>query len=156
MVTIRRADRDDAERIGEIFASSIRELAKDHYNEVQVASWSGGLSVEQIRSRIESGNTYVAEIDGAVVGFVELNLDTRELEMVYVDPRYARRGVGSAMVSFAEERARAAGVKTLHLRGSLNAVPFYEAMGYTVTERKIHCNAQGIEFECVIMEKRIA
>lgn len=156
MPTMRPATEREAPRIEEIFSSSIRELAKEHYNELQIASWSGGFGVERIREQIVAGGMFVAEIDGDIAGFVEINLTTSEVEMVFVDPRYARQRVGSAMLRHVEELALNSGVKTLHLRSSLNAISFYESQGYVVTERKIHCNAQGIEFECTIMEKHLA
>ncbi len=155
MPAIRPAIPSDAERIEGIFSSSIRELAKDHYDALQIASWSGGFGAGRIREQIEAGGVYVAEIDGQMAGFVEINLTTSEVEMVFVDPRHARQRVGSAMLRHVEELASDSGVTTLHLRSSLNAVQFYESQGYVVTEKRIHCNAQGIEFECTIMEKQL-
>lgn len=155
MPTVRRATQDDAERLRDVFACSIRELAKDHYDTIQIDSWSGGFTADQFREHIESGNVYVAECEGSTAGFVEVNLATDELEMVFVSPAYAARGVGAELVRFAERLAKEAGRASLHLRSSLNAVPFYEHMGYVVTERRIHCNARGVEFECTIMEKQL-
>jgi len=155
MMTIRGATEADAESIGRIFSSSIRELAKDYYNALQIESWAGGFSIEQVLERIRLGGTYVAEFDGVIAGFGTIVLSRGEVEMVYVSPDYARKGVGAALVRFLEEIALDAGVKLLHLRGSLNAVPFYVHMGYVITEKTIHCNAQGIEFDCTIMEKHL-
>ncbi len=155
MVTIRRAVEADAAEIEHIFSSSIRDLAKDHYNALQIESWAGGFSIEQALERVRSGGTYVAEFDGAIAGFATIHLESGDVEMVYVSPEYAHRGIGGALMRFVEELARGAGVERLHLRGSLNAVPFYEHMGYAITENTIHCNAQGIDFDCTIMEKRL-
>lgn len=156
MIEIRRAVAADAESIERIFSSSIRELAKDHYNTLQIESWAGGFSIEQVRERIRSGGTYVAELDGVIAGFATIDLAMTDVEMVYVSPGYAHKGIGAALLRFVEQVARDAGVTRLHLRGSLNAVPFYEHMGYVITENVIHCNAQGIDFDCTIMEKRLA
>ena len=155
MPTMRRADENDAQRIADVFSSSIQELAKDHYTELQIASWSGGFGVDRILRQIQDGGVYVAEMEGDIAGFVEINLTTAEVEMVFVDPRHARQRVGSAMLRYVEELASSAGVRTLHLRASLNAISFYESQGYVITEKKIHCNAQGVEFECTIMEKHL-
>jgi len=156
MVTIRRATRDDAERITDIFASAVQELAKEHYNAIQIEKWSGGFSVGRTRERIQAGGMFVDEVGGEVAGFVEISLADGGIEMVYVSPESARRGIGSAMMRYVEALALDSGLKNLHLRESLNAVPFYEAMGFVTTEKVIHCNAQGIEFECAIMEKQLA
>ena len=155
MPTMRRAVENDAQRVADIFSSSIRELAIGHYNEVQIASWSGGFGADRILDQIRGGGVYVAELEGEVAGFVEINLTTGEVEMVFVDPRFARQRIGSAMLRHVEQLAADAGVSALHLRSSLNAIPFYESQGYVITERKIHCNARGVEFECTIMEKQL-
>ncbi|MBP6964989.1 MAG: GNAT family N-acetyltransferase [Armatimonadetes bacterium] len=153
MMTIRPAVTDDAESLRAIFASSIQELSKDHYDSVQIESWSEGFSVEQVRDMIGRGSTYVAESEGQAIGFVEINLVDREVSMVYVSPEYARRGVAKSLMRHAEAAARDAGIAEVHLRSSLNAVPFYERMGYRVVRTGIHCDAHGVTFECTMMER---
>ncbi|MBA3878165.1 MAG: GNAT family N-acetyltransferase [Sphingobium sp.] len=43
----------------------------------------------------------VADIDGAVVGFVAIDPDVRQLEQIFVDPRHQGAGVGAALLAHA-------------------------------------------------------
>lgn len=65
--------------------------------------------IDFIRRSIEQGTCFVAERDGAVVGYgvlTESFYGNATLEMLYVDERFRRAGVGSALVEFAEARAK--------------------------------------------------
>ncbi len=155
MITIRQADQGDAERIREIFVSSIRELAKNHYSPRQIEAWSQAFTPVQVSERIRAGRVYVAECDGQVAGFAEIDAPVGGVEMVYTAPEYARQGIGTALMQHIESLARESGAKSLHLRASMNAVPFYERMGFTEVERTIHCDANGVEFDCAYMTKQL-
>ncbi len=94
----------------------------------------------------------VAEVDGDVVGFIEVGLrshadgcDTRHpvgfVEGWYVEPRYQRRSLGRALMSAAEAWARSQGARELASdtwideTGSQRA---HEALGFEVVDRCIH------------------
>src|SRR3954469_24742419 len=84
---------------------------------------------------------YVAEIEGAVCGFVSLRLTPyldqdapyAEITEVYVDPSARRKGVAQALMTFAESQAAKYGATSVHLvPGADNhgAQAFYKAAGY--------------------------
>lgn len=105
---------------------------------------------EQVRDRLarvaddESYAAYVAEVDGEVAGFLGLQRGwlyeqdrpyARMLTLV-VDARVRRRGVGAALVEFAEQWARERGAYTLMLTTSVRRAEahlFYESMGFSRT-----------------------
>ena len=62
-------------------------------------------------------------------------LEKSELRAVYVAPEGARQGCGSALVREIERTARDNKLTRLTLHASLNAEPFYVALGYDVLER---------------------
>jgi GNAT superfamily N-acetyltransferase len=68
-------------------------------------------------------------------------------------PSAARTGVGTALVKEIERVAIEGGVKRLHLEASVNAEPFYLAMGYEVVERGEHVLNSGQPMACVRMVK---
>jgi ribosomal protein S18 acetylase RimI-like enzyme len=82
---------------------------------------------------LAQGRTYVAEQDGVVVGFATwAEADGRmELEDLFVDPDYMRRGIASALVREVAEAVRARGARYLHLTASPDALAFYRAVGFT-------------------------
>jgi GNAT superfamily N-acetyltransferase len=90
-----------------------------------------------INERME---TWVAEVDGMVVGFIlwELNLEdlSGEVQMLAVHPEYQNRGIGAQLNEFALEQLKAAGMKLAVVGtggdpGHAPARRSYEKAGYT-------------------------
>ena len=79
--------------------------------------------------------------------------DAGRIRKVYVDPRYARRGLASHLVGDAEARARAAGCRRMVVRASAYSVPFYESLGYVALRSGTMLAADGVELPVVFMEK---
>jgi len=88
--------------------------------------------------------TWVAEVDGEVLGMVSLELtdpdpevangkDVAAVTSLSVLATAARRGVGRALTVFAEEQARVRGVRVLTLNTrptNAAAIALYEGLGY--------------------------
>ncbi len=85
------------------------------------------------REGLAEGRTYVAEEDGAVVGFASwAETDgTTELEDLFVDPRYMRRGIATALVNRIADILRARGVERLEVTANPHALDFYRTAGFT-------------------------
>jgi len=66
---------------------------------------------------LAEGRTHVAEEDGTVVGFATWaeTVGTVELEDLFVDPGYMRRGIASALVNRIAEVLRARGAERLEV-----------------------------------------
>jgi GNAT superfamily N-acetyltransferase len=77
------------------------------------------------------GEAYVAELDGAVSGWVALvpRIPTAWLEDLWIDPASMRRGLGKTLFLHAAERASALGASQLEWESDIDAVGFYERMG---------------------------
>src|ERR1700691_6285435 len=69
------------------------------------------------REGLAEGRTYVAEEDGAVVGIATwAETDgTTELEDLFVDPAYMRRGIAIALLNHVADILRALGVGRLEV-----------------------------------------
>lgn len=95
---------------------------------------------------------FVAEIDGAIVGCVEVGLrshadgcDGRRpvgfVEGWFVEPTHRNRGVGSALLVAAEDWARDRGCTEMASDTWLDNEPSqraHEALGYEVVDRCVH------------------
>jgi ribosomal protein S18 acetylase RimI-like enzyme len=118
---------------------------------------------------IRDGETAVAEIDDVVVGAVRvraLDADTWWFGALGVDPAWAGRGVGRALVDFVEREATVAGARAVRLE-VLHATPplehlerlarWYERRGYRevgrarVAERHPH-DAASLTVACDVVE----
>ena len=91
---------------------------------------------------LAEGRTYVAEEDGSVVGFATwAEADgTIELEDLFVDPRWRRRGIATALVSRIVDVLRARDVQCLEVTANPHAQGFYSAAGF------IDCGVADTEF----------
>jgi GNAT superfamily N-acetyltransferase len=99
------------------------------YRTADLAAWHLDLTVS--RESVLDRTTHVAEIDGAVVGFVQQHLEMSHavLDHLWVLPAYMRRGVGRALLAQALQHARAAGAHELHIDADPHAEAFYAANG---------------------------
>ncbi len=81
---------------------------------------------------IARGRTVGMEINGALVGYTRLiprEGDTIELEDLFVDAPFLRRGYGLALFEEARAYARDAGFATMRIVADPNAAGFYAARG---------------------------
>jgi GNAT superfamily N-acetyltransferase len=61
--------------------------------------------------------------------------DAARIRAFFVDPRFARRGLGRQLYAECERAARAAGFQRFELMSTMPGEPLYAALGFTVTER---------------------
>jgi GNAT superfamily N-acetyltransferase len=81
---------------------------------------------------LAEGRTYVAEEDGSVVGFATWARADGiiELEDLFVDPDWRRRGIAAALVSRIVDVLRAQGGRCLEVTANPHAEGFYRAAGF--------------------------
>jgi len=82
---------------------------------------------------LAEGRTHVAEEDGSLVGFATWveTAGTIELEDLFVDPGYMRRGIAAVLVNRIAEVLRERGVERLEVTANPHALGFYRAIGFT-------------------------
>ena len=91
---------------------------------------------EHLISRPEGlaeGRTYVAEEKGSLVGFatwIEAG-GIFELEDLFIDPGWMRRGIATALVERIAQVLRARGAERLEVTANPHALGFYRAAGFT-------------------------
>lgn len=151
---VRPARFRDAAAVRGIHLAAIRQVCARDYTPDQIAAWADPSPLARYRAAIVDHPFIVAELDATITGFAELQVTSSEVRAVYVDPRYLRRGVGSALLAELERIARDAGVSELRLDSSLTAAAFYRSAGYEVLERTHHVSS-GVVLECVKMQRRL-
>jgi ribosomal protein S18 acetylase RimI-like enzyme len=105
----------DAARVGELRAT----VGLEAFLELAATYEAEGLF---------DGDVWVAELDGAVAGFLAGTSD--EITWMYIDPALQRRGVGRALVRHV--LARASGPVRLEVLDGNPARAFYERLGFVV------------------------
>jgi putative acetyltransferase len=125
----------DAERCKSIFAASIAELAIEDYSEEQCEAWiAAAEDVKAFGKRLGEALTLMATVEGESAGFATLK-GADIVDMIYVDPEFARRGVGAALLDALTKLATARGAVRLTADVSDTAKPLFERQGY-VSERR--------------------
>lgn len=133
MVSIRDATPDDAGAMARIRTESMRRRAADAYTDRQLrylAPDPADAPIPDAEFDEETKRPVVAEVDGAIVGWGSVHLDAGVLAATFVDPSRAGDGIGTAIVERLSTVAREAGLETLTVHASRNAVGFYERCGF--------------------------
>ena len=81
---------------------------------------------------IEEGRTRVATVDGRIVGFVSTvtSDDVVELDDLFVEPDWMRKGIGNRLVLDVVEMAGRTGARRLEVTANPHALAFYENAGF--------------------------
>lgn len=149
VVTVRLASVDDADAIGRIQVETWRAA----YTGLMPDETIAGFDVEE-RQRLwrawfeqpwPGSAVFVAERDGAVVGFANIGpcreeQGAGELYAIYVQPDSWGTGAGRALIQRVEESLRSAGFGQAILwvlEGNERAERFYRAAGWELDGRKV-------------------
>ncbi len=151
---IRRATLDDRQAIYAIQRAAILETCRRSYPEEDVTVWAGLLSPDSYHA-IQDRYFVVAERDGRIEGFGQLDEQEGEVEAIYVSPAASGRGAGSAILEHLEQRARQCGLKELKVRSTLNAESFYAHHGYQHLALIRYRLVPSLMLNCVEMRKRL-
>jgi N-acetylglutamate synthase-like GNAT family acetyltransferase len=151
-----------------LIARSARGLSRRDYSDAEIEALIA--HIFGVDSEVVADGTYlVAEVDGQIAGcggwsrrrtlfggdrfaareagLLDPAIDAARIRAFFVDPAFARRGVGKAILAACEAAASAAGFSELALMATLPGVPFYEAEGFRgVDEVIVPAGELGIRF----------
>ena len=133
----------DAEATSGVFLRAVRETARAHYSPAQVEAWAaehGDLS--SWAAARAAAHTYLAIIGDRVVGFTDVD-DSGHIDMLFVDPDFGRRGVGSALLAHVIALGRARGLPALTTFASLTSRPVFERLGFHSTGERYFGEGDG-------------
>jgi putative acetyltransferase len=125
----------DTPLLAEILRASIAELTSDDYTEAQQAAWMASAGDEAaFGERLTGELTLVATIEGAAVGFAALT-GGDVIDMLYVHPAVAGRGIGAQLCDAIEKLAAARGAARLTADASDTALGFFTRRGFVPQRR---------------------
>lgn len=152
---VRPALESDVDQIYRVHGDSIRALCRERYGEREIAAWIAFRPQDSYRTAFASRELFVAEWQGRIVGFGQLDPRRGEIEACYVAPEAVGSGIGAALLGRMEDEARRRGHVFVHLNATLNAEKFYSRMGYRWLGPARHRVAADVELDCVRMEKAL-
>ena len=140
-----------------VFRRSVHDLAGRDYTAVQLDAWAP-LTTDadydaQWIARIQANRPYVAEIEGAPVGFADLQ-PSGYIDQFFVDGDCAGQGVGGRLMRHLLNTARTQGLRHLHSHVSLTAQPFFRHFGFVV-EQVQYPVVRGVALENAVMSRLV-
>jgi ribosomal protein S18 acetylase RimI-like enzyme len=124
---VRRARPEDADAVADVFLaarSAAMPYLPDLHAPEETRAW-----IRDVVLRVQDG--HVAEVDGAVGGFLALGAGT--VEHLYVRPELQGRGIGSALLDVAKA-LRGDGFRLWVFQRNAGARRFYERHGLDLVE----------------------
>ena len=142
-ITLRRYAPTDATATLRCFERAVRGTASRDYDAQQIEAWAA-VDADTWGNRRASVETWVAERDGRLVGFSDLD-DECYIDMMFVDPDAGRSGVASALFQHLLALATSRGLGELTVHASITARPFFELHGFVVTaERRVELRGSAL------------
>ncbi|MBK8461936.1 MAG: GNAT family N-acetyltransferase [Nigerium sp.] len=154
-IQVRGYTQADAASTLRVFREAVTITGAQRYTSEQTAAWAGPLDddLPAWHASRASRPTIVAVADGEVIGFSDVNAEGY-LHMLFVSPRFGRRGVATRLLAEVESRACAAGVGSLTVSASLLVRPLLERHGFVV-ESELAPQINGVTLTSFAMRKTL-
>lgn len=154
---IRKATEEDVAMIYQTHVSSIIELCSGIYTPAQIIAWIQAIIPDNYIRGIKNFEFYVAEdTRGYIAGLLIFNEKTGEVYALYIAPWAANNGLGRSFLDLVENVIQSCGHRKISLKSTLNAVSFYEHMGFECMGESIHELEGGETLPCMQMIKQLA
>ena len=115
-----------------LFYNTVHQINIRDYSKEQVDAWAPkDMDYQRWKDALFRKITYVADDNGKIVGFGELE-DDGHIDRFYCHKDFQRKGVGTMILEAIQSKARSLGLKSLFTEASITARPFFEAKGFKV------------------------
>ena len=149
-VQLRPYREGDCPALAALFTDTVHTVNAADYTPAQLDAWApaAGPDLQDWDQRFKDHITLVAEVEGRLAGFADLDPAAGYLDRLYVGSRFQRQGVATALCNALEEAA--AGPVVTH--ASVTARPFFARRGYRVL-RAQQVERRGVTLANYVMEK---
>lgn len=153
-ILIRKANKEDIKEIEKIHKDCVKKINAKFYSSAIVQEWLKQISAENIKDQFKNSIWAVLLIKEKIVGFVQFSIRTKELFQINIKPSLNGRGYGKKMYEYIEKYFIKKRVKIISLNATLNAVKFYNKLGFKKVKRiKFKLNNEFLEM--IKMEKHL-
>jgi len=151
---IRKASAANAQSIFDIRIAAINSQCTGHYAAHDLELWTAGAMSPQFVQMV-ANKAYVVMLGERVVACGMVDLESGQVDAVFVLPELTGQGVGRAMMAHLEHLAIKAGLTHLKLDSTLNAAPFYRLLGFSGDAVASYCSSGGLSLACIPMLKHL-
>lgn len=147
---------EDTAAVYQLFYDTVHSVNLQHYTPEEVEAWvpSQTPDLQQWQERFLRQHTLLAEIDGRLAGFANLEEDGRNIDMVYTHKDFQGQGVATALLDQLEQEVLQNGGNAIELAASITARPFFEKRGYRLI-RENEVLRHGVVLRNFIMVKQV-
>lgn len=157
MIRLRAFRSEDAPALRAVYTSAIREVACRDYTPEQIDAWAplewDDEDVADWARRMAGIQPFVAEIDGVVVGYADLQ-PNGYIDHFFVAGSAGGQGVGGTLMRHILAQAEARGLAELTSHVSLTAQPFYAHFGFEIVEQCLPV-IDGVTLSNAAMRKQL-
>ena len=137
---IRLFQKQDSDRIAQLFHDTVREVNIRDYSPEQVQAWAPeDLYLSDWTEDCTNSFTYVAEEDSEIIGFAQLEANG-QIDCFLCHKDYHRCGVGTRLYRAIEAKALELKIDCLFVEVSITARAFFKSRGFKVMkEQQVSC-----------------
>ena len=142
VMTIRRIGMDDHSNVRYLHIKSMTAQSVDALSEVEIAAFVACVNSPGYSDCLMAEDVFGAFVDGQLVGTASWHVNgddgrTARISSVFVDPMFNRLGIGGHLLAEVEARASQSGFDHFGISATINAVPFFEKLGYREASRGV-------------------
>jgi putative acetyltransferase len=151
---VRRYEPGEEAPLFDVYFSAIHLVARRDYTVEQVEAWAPrDLDISLWQNKIRNINPFVAELNGELVGYADVQSDGY-IDHFFVSGKHPRRGIGSLLMTRILEEAKSLATATLTSHVSRTAQPFFAKFGFVVTEQR-YPEVRGIVIPNALMRRNV-
>ncbi|MFB2769371.1 GNAT family N-acetyltransferase [Pelatocladus sp. BLCC-F211] len=152
---IRQFHHQDTQEIMQLFYDTVHNINIQDYTPEQVDAWAPQyMDYRRWNEHLHSKMSYVAELDGKIIGFAQLEPDGH-IDCFYCHKDFQGMGVGSKLLDTLQTQAEALGIKRLFAEVSITAKGFFEHKGFQVINQQT-VERRGVKLVNYRMNKDIS
>ncbi len=157
-VTLKPVSVDDISSVRYVHITAFRILASEHHTEEEIQAHVDLIQRPEYVDTILTSALYCSWIEDEIVGTAgwcpaDDNGSTARIRNVFVRPLFTNCGIGRLLVENAEARAHQAGFRDFSVRANINAVSFYERLGYEISSYGVMSTRSNIDLPVAFMRK---
>lgn len=144
----------DTSAVFQLFYETVHSVNLKDYSPAEVEAWVPSTQPDLTKwgERFLQQHTLIAEVNGQLAGFANLDEEGLNIDMVYTHKDFQGQGVATALVDRLEAQARKNGAIAISLAASITARPFFERRGYRHI-RDNEVERRGVMLRNFIMRK---
>ena len=153
-IEFEKAELLDYEEIHNVMQISAREISRKAYHKELVDTFDKfyiDKTIDYIKQTLENpdNHTIVAKDNNRIIGFIQLKVNKQNgtISHLYILPGYEGNTVGTQLFNLVKEQAVQLNITKLMIESTLNALAYYEKLGFVNNGLISDGSAYNLELE---------